>query len=400
MELLDQYRSIVGEEKIEELIQKAKPLQGRHVVHVNSTFYGGGVAEVLDNLVILLNELGVKAGWRLLKGSESFFEITKKIHNGVQGEELELTLDLKETYEGMCEHSAQFMHFDSVDAVVAHDPQVLPLIQNYDKDKPWIWRCHVDISEPDRDLWEYLKTFIHQYDEMIVSDEKYFKEDIDIPQRVIMPSINPLNDKNKELRKEEAEEYLKKAGVDISKPIISQISRYDQWKDPLGVVDVFQKVKQEVDCQLVLLGNLATDDPEGEDMYKKVKKKVEGMEDVTVLLNVENNDLVVNSLQTLSQVVLQKSLREGFALTVSEALWKGMPVVAGNVGGIPNQIVPGKNGYLVEDIEECAQRVTELLKDENKREEMGKYGKEYVRKNFLVTRHVLDHLRLLERILL
>ena len=399
MALLDQYKSLVGEEKLEEIREKARPLQGRHVVHVNATFYGGGVAELLDNLVVLMNELDIKAGWRLLKGSEHFFEITKNFHNGIQGADIDLSREVKDTYEGMCEHSSKFMHFDGVEAVIAHDPQVLPLIEYYTKEKPWIWRCHVDLTEPDQELWEYLKRFILQYREMIVSDEKYFKDDISVPQRIIMPSINPLNEKNRELKEEEAKKYLEQAGVNLDKPIISQISRYDRWKDPLGVVETFKKVKQEVDCQLVLLGNLATDDPEGEDMYHKIKEKVKGMEDVTLLLNVDNNDLVVNSLQRMSAVVLQKSLREGFALTVSEALWKGTPVVAGNVGGIPNQIVQGKNGYLVEDIEECAQRTVELLKDKDKREEMGRYGKEYVRENFLITRHLLDHLELLKRIL-
>jgi trehalose synthase len=399
MELLNQYKPLVGQEKINEIINESKSLQGKNITHINSTYFGGGVAEVLDGLVLLMNDIGIKAGWRLLKGSESFFNITKLFHNGAQGEEVKLTEEIKKTYEEMCEHNSKFMHFDASEAVIAHDPQVLPLIQYYDKNKPWIWRCHIDITSPNEQLWSYLKKFIEQYDEMIISDPKYFKDCLDIPQSIIMPSINPLNDKNKELSEQEIKECLHGAGIKTNKPIISQISRYDRWKDPMGVIEVFKKVKKDVDCRLVLLGNLATDDPDGEGIYKEVLEEARDMEDVDILLNVEKNEWVVNALQTESQVVLQKSLREGFALTVSEALWKGTPVVAGNVGGIPNQIKDGKNGFLVENIEECAERVKELLEDQEKREEMGRYGKEYVRENFLITRHLLDYIKLLKRVI-
>lgn len=399
MELLERYRFIVGDEKIEEIVEEAKPLRGRYVSHINSTYYGGGVAEILESLVLLMNDVGIKAGWRLLKGSESFFHITKLFHNGAQGGEVEFTPEMRDTYERMCEYNSRFMHLDASELVIAHDPQVLPLIEYYPKKKPWVWRCHIDITEPDSELWEYLKGFIEQYDEMVVSDKKYFQTDIRIPQSIIMPSIDPLKDKNRELKEEEVKEYLAEAGIDLAKPIISQISRYDRWKDPLGVVDVFKKVKKEFDCQLVLLGNLATDDPEGSGTYNKVLEKTEDMKDVTVLLNVENNDLVVNALQRRSQVVLQKSLREGFALTVSEALWKGTPVVGGNVGGIPNQIVEDKNGFLVADAEECAAKVKLLLRDKEKRKRMGEFGREYVRENFLISRHLLDHIKLCKRIL-
>ncbi|MFW5888385.1 MAG: glycosyltransferase [Patescibacteria group bacterium] len=397
MELLNQYRALVGDKKIDEIINESEPLRNKQITHINSTYYGGGVAEVLDGLVPLMNDVGIKAGWRLLKGSEPFFNITKLFHNGAQGGEVELDEDTKRVYEEMCEHNSKFMHFDASQVIVAHDPQVLPLIKYYDKDKPWIWRCHIDITSPNKRLWNYLKSFIEQYDEMVVSDPEYFKNNIDISQSVIMPSINPLNDKNKELSKKERRKYLQEAGIKIDKPIISQISRYDRWKDPLGVIEVFKRVKKETDCRLVLLGNSATDDPEGEDTYKRVLKQAQDMKDVEILLNVEKNDLVVNALQAESRVVLQKSLREGFALTVSEALWKGVPVVAGNVGGIPNQIKEGRNGFLVKNIEECADKVTELLKNEKKRKEMGEYGREYVRENFLITRHLLDYIKLLKK---
>lgn len=399
MELLNKYSNIIGQKEVDRIVKEAEPLKGKYITHVNSTFYGGGVAEVLNSLVILMNDVGIKAGWRHLKGTETFFEITKVFHNGAQGGEVKLDSETKKTYEDICRHNSIFMHLDTNDAVVAHDPQVLPLIEFYKKNKPWIWRCHIDITDPDKKLWRYLKRFIKQYDEMVVSDEEYKKKDINIPQSVIMPSIDPLSKKNKYLSASRARKVLSDLGVELNKPVVSQISRYDKWKDPIGVVDAFKKIRKEMDCQLVLLGNTAPDDPEGQEVYQKVVKKTKNMKDVTVLLNVENNDLAVNALQRMSDVVFQKSIREGFALTVSEALWKGTPVVAGNTGGIPNQIVEGKNGHLVNSVNECARKTIPILKNKKTREQMGQFAREYVRDNFLITRHLLDYIRLLNRVM-
>ena len=396
---LDNYRKIVGDEKIDEIIREAEPLRGKYVVHINSTFYGGGVAEILDSLVYLMNQVGIKAGWRLIKGIPPFFEITKSFHNGCQGAKSKLTAKVKETYEGTSYHNSTFMHLERNDAIIIHDPQVLPLIKFYKKQQPWIWRCHIDITKPDKKLWNYLNDFINLYDEMIISDDCYRKKDVKIPQTIIMPSINPLSEKNKKLSPQKIKLILSELGIKFNKPIVSQISRFDIWKDPYGVIESFKKIKKEADCQLVLLGNSATDDPEGLKIYYETAKKTKGIKDITLLLNVDNNDLVVNALQRASEVVLQKSLREGFALTVSEALWKGTPVIGGNVGGIPNQIINGKNGYLVNNIDECADRTIELLKNDKLRKEMGKFGRKFVKENFLITRHLLDYIKLLKRVM-
>lgn len=399
MSILNQYKKIVGEEKINEIIREAKPLRGKYVAHINSTFYGGGVAEIIESLVVLMNDIGINAGWRQLKGSASFFEITKLFHNGSQGADIKLNKKIKKIYEEINRKNSLFMHIEKNDAVIIHDPQVLPLIKFYKKQQPWIWRCHIDITEPDKILWDYLKSFINLYDIMIISDADYRKKNIKIPQEVIMPSINPLNKKNKKLSPAKIKSILEKAGIKQNKPIISQISRYDYWKDPLGVIDVFKAVKKKIDCQLVLLGNFATDDPGGGKVYREVARKAKNLKDAHVLLNVKDNDLTVNALQSASAVVLQKSIREGFAITVSEALWKGTPVIGGNVGGIPNQIIDGKSGYLINSVRECADRAVELLKNEKLRKRMGKFGREYVKNNFLVTRHLLDYIRLLKRVM-
>ena len=398
MELLNKYSNIIGQDEVRNLVEEAKPLRGKYVTHVNATFYGGGVAEILNSLVLLMNDVGIKAGWRHIKGSNSFFEITKLFHNGAQGGDIKLDSRIKEIYEEVCRRNSIFMHLETNDIIVAHDPQVLPLIEFYRSEQPWLWRCHIDLTQPDKTLWRYLKRFIKQYDEMIVSDESYQKKDVDVPQTVIMPSIDPLSEKNKYLSSSQAKKILSEVGVKFHKPIISQISRYDPWKDPLGVVEAFKKIRKKTDCQLVLLGNTATDDPEGQEVYKKVVHKTKHMKDVTVLLNVDKNDLVVNSLQRMSEVVLQKSIKEGFALTVSEALWKGTPVVAGNVGGIPNQIVEGKNGHLVTSVGECAEKTVSLLNNKKTRRRMGEFAKKYVRDNFLITRHLRDYIRLLNQV--
>jgi len=396
MKLLNKYKNIIGAPKVAEIIKKARPLRGKYILHVNATYYGGGVAQILDRLVVLMNDIGINACWSILKGNEPFFEITKTFHNGTQGEKIKLTNKIKKTYEDLCERNSVFMNFNNLDAVIAHDPQVLPLI-NYEKQKKvsWIWRCHTDITNPNKELWKYLKTFIRKYNHMIVSDKKYLKKDLKIKQSIIMPSIDPLSDKNRDISEKEAREELKKLGIkNLKKPIVSQISRYDHFKDPLGVLAAFSLMKKKVDCQLVLLGNFATDDPEGDYMYKEVKKKARGMRDVTVLANI-GTPLSVNALQKMSAVVLQKSIKEGFALTVAEALWKRTPVVAGNVGGIPNQIIDGKNGYLIKSIKECADRTVEILKDHNLRKKMGDFGREHVKENFLITRHLLEYIDLL-----
>lgn len=396
MRTVEDYRDIVGKEVIADIHRRARRLYGVHILHINSTCIGGGVAEILNSFIPLMNDIGVDAGWRLFHGNPDFFTITKKFHNALQGEPINFTEMKKKLYIQANETFSSYTHIDH-DCVFIHDPQPLPLVKFYKKKQPWVWRCHVDLSHPNRELWRFLEGFILRYDAMIISDEKY-RKDIPIEQRVIYPTIDPLSPKNKELAPKVIAKYLKKFGIPNDKPIILQVSRFDKWKDPKGVIEVFELVKEEVDCRLVLCGNMATDDPEGALIYDEVKEKAKKwMEKGDIILITYDNNILVNALQRRSAVVVQKSIREGFGLAVTEALWKEKPVVASNVGGIPLQIKDGENGFLVEprDTEGFAERILKILKDPELAKGLGKKGKETVRKNFLITRALIDYLDLL-----
>ncbi len=384
------YRDFVGESKISKIYRKGSKLSKYHILHINSTYYGGGVAEILRNMTLLLNEIGVDVGWRAVIGNQDFFRVTKEFHNALQGDDsIDLTEFKKKVYEEVNEDFASFTHVDH-DLVIVHDPQPLSLITFYRKHQPWIWRCHIDLSQPNGGVWEYLKSFALAYDQTIFHMDEFASSGFTNDYKIIRPSIDPLTTKNQDIDEETIEKYLSKIGVDSSRPIISQISRFDKWKDPKGVIEVYKRVKEEMDCQLVLLGSMATDDPEGQEIYDEVTRLTDDLDDVRIV--VDARDITVNAVQRASDVVLQKSLREGFALTVSEALWKETPVVGSDRGGIPTQIVDGENGYLVdpEDYDEVAKKVLDILSDENLREEMGKKGRERVRKKFLITRHIED----------
>jgi len=396
MRTLEDYRDIVGKEVIADIHRRARRLYGVHILHINSTCIGGGVAEILNSFIPLMNDIGVDAGWRLFHGNPDFFTITKKFHNALQGEPINFTEMKKKLYIQANETFSSYTHIDH-DCVFIHDPQPLPLVKFYKKKQPWVWRCHVDLSHPNRELWRFLEGFILRYDAMIISDEKY-RKDIPIEQRVIYPTIDPLSPKNKELAPKVIAKYLKKFNIPNDKPIILQVSRFDKWKDPKGVIEVFELVKEEVDCRLVLCGNMATDDPEGALIYDEVKEKAKKwMEKGDIILITYDNNILVNALQRRSAVVVQKSIREGFGLAVTEALWKEKPVVASNVGGIPLQIKDGESGFLVEprDTEGFAERILKILKDPELAKGLGKKGKETVRKNFLITRALIDYLDLL-----
>jgi trehalose synthase len=381
---LEEYREIVGDEVISEIYRKVRPLYGKHVLHINSTYHGGGVAEILNSKVPLMNDAGVDAGWRILPGNPEFFAITKKFHNALQGGDINLTEIKKKLYFQASEVFSRYTHIDH-DCVIVHDPQPLPLIQYYKKRQPWIWRCHVDLSHPNKEVWDFLKPIIQRYDIVVVSHESYKQPDLPVEQRVCYPAIDPLSIKNMELPEKVMAKYQKKLGPKgMDKPIISQVSRYDIWKDPEGVVDVFRLVKEKVDCRLVLCGNTATDDPEGAEVLESVKKRAADLietGDVILLTDEGNIFSFVNTLQRSSSVVIQKSIKEGFCLAVTEALWKEVPVVGSNVGGIPLQIVDGENGFLVEpnDVEGFADKIVTILKDAKLRKKMGKKGKETVR---------------------
>ncbi|HOE14819.1 MAG TPA: glycosyltransferase [Candidatus Saccharicenans sp.] len=394
---IDDYRQLVGDEIVHTIFNKARKVANKHIVHINSTYQGGGVAEMLASLVSLMNDVGIFTGWRILHGSPDFFTITKKFHNALQGDPINMTNMKREIYTDQNEYFSRFTHLNH-DLIIVHDPQPLPLIKFYRKRQPWIWRCHVDLSNPNPELWDFLKSFIIRYDLVIVSNEKYKKKDLPVPQRVHYPTIDPFSPKNMPLDKNTIKKYLNKFGIPNGKPIITQISRFDKWKDPEGVVRVFELVKKQVDCRLVLCGNLATDDPEGQIIYKRLVQKTGDMKDVILIL--EENNILVNALQSTASVVIQKSLREGFGLTVTEALWKRRPVVASNVGGIPLQIIDGKTGFLVEpdDLEGFARRIIKLLKEPELGRELGENGREHVKKNFLITRNLLDYLNIISEL--
>ena len=390
---LDDYRDIVGDTVLSDIYRKAVALSDKHVLHMSSTYMGGGVAEILRSLVLLMNDIGIDTGWRVLPGSPDFFGITKKFHNGLQGETINLTKTKKHIYVDNNESFSIFTHINH-DCVVVHDPQPLPLIKFYKKRQPWVWRAHIDMSAPNGKVWEYLKTFVLRYDRVIFSQERYSREDLPIPQVVIPPSIDPLSPKNMELPERTIRELLDEYGVPTDKPLVTQVARFDKWKGSEDVADVFGLVKEKVDCRLVLCGDIAPDDPEGREIYERLTQKVRTNKDITLVIG--DNRVFVNSLQRASSVIVQKSLREGFGLTVAEAMWKGKPVIASNVGGLPFQVVDGETGFLVDphDLKDCADKTVMLLKDPELAREMGRKGKERVKENFLITRHLADYIDL------
>jgi trehalose synthase len=401
MRTIEDYRDIVGDEVISNIYRKARKFYGKRILEINSTYSGGGVAEMLSSFIHLLNDIGIETDWDILHGSPDFFEITKKFHNALQGNPMDLTEIKRHVYLQTNEEFYMYTHINH-DLVIVHDPQPLPLIKFYKKRQPWIWRCHIDISNADNDLWNFLKPFILRYDMTIFSNETYKKNDLPVDQKIIYPAIDPLSTKNIDISDEVIEKTFRKYNIKTDKPLITQISRYDPWKDPEGVLETFKLVKEKVDCRLILCGSMATDDPEGLSIYESIKSKANKLirSGDVVLLNTENNTLV-NSLQRRSAVIVQKSIREGFGLTISEALWKETPVVASNVGGIPVQIINGENGFLVDpyDIKDCANKIITLLQNPAVAKDMGKKGKEIVRKNFLITRLIQDYLDMLSQIL-
>ena len=398
---LEDFRTIVPDKTLAQIYARARGLYGKHIVHINSTYQGGGVAEILYSLVLLTNDVGIDTGWRILHGSPDFFNVTKKFHNALQGASLNLSERKKQLYLQVNNHFARFTHLNH-DCVIVHDPQPLPMIRSYRKRQPWIWRCHIDLTDPHSELWDFLKGFLLKYDQVVISSDKYVKNDLPIDQRIMCPAINPLNLKNKELDEKTIRKYVEKARIPTDKPIITQVSRLDPWKDPEGVLDVFKQVKEKVDCRLVFCYNLASDDPEGVQMYDKVYRKAKKLaSNGDVLFVVGNNDILVNSIQRFSSVIIQKSIKEGFCLSVTEALWKRTPVVASNVGGIPSQIEDGKNGFLLEpeDIEGFAERIIYILKKPDEAKELGRSAKETVRQKFLITRLLSDYLDMLNAIM-
>ncbi len=386
---VDAYEPLIGSEAVARIRRKADRLHGMHVVNVNSTYYGGGVATILSSLTLLMNAAGIRTGWRVIQGRPDFFSITKKMHNALQGGEINLSRIKREIYESVVFENAARMHL-AHDAVIVHDPQPLPLIRHFRRRSPWIWRCHVDLSHPNAELWAYLAEFIEQYDAVVFSLPEYAQK-ITPPQRFIMPAIDPFSTTNRDLPEGEIEARLKHYDIPTDLPLVVQVSRFDKWKDPQGVIDAFRIARREVDARLVMVGNVATDDPEGQAIFESLCGQ---HEDRIRILSVQDSAFV-NALQRRAAVVLQKSIREGFGLTVTEAMWKGAAVIGGRVGGIRHQIEDGVNGFLVESVDQAAARIVQLLTDAPLRARLGAAGRETVRTRFLMTRLMEEWLDLL-----
>ncbi len=385
---LEDYEPLVGSETVERIQSKAEKLQDLHVVHVNSTYYGGGVAELLSSLTLLMNSVGIKTGWRAIQGSPDFFSITKKFHNALHGGDINLSRRKMQIYEQVVFENTVRNHLDH-DVVIVHDPQPLAMVQHYKKRGPWIWRCHVDLSEPNMESWDYLSSFVERYDAVILSIEEY-KRRLETPQVFLMPAINPFSIKNKELSDREIEERLNYYEIPTDLPLVVQISRFDRWKDPEGVIEAFKIARKEVDATLVLLGDIALDDPEGPKVYDSLMAS----RDERIIILSKEDTALVNALQRRAAVVLQKSIREGFGLTVAEAMWKGTPVIGGNVGGIRRQIEDGIDGFLVNSVEEAAESIVKVVKDESLCREIGCKARQKVKNNFLLSRLLEQYLDL------
>ena len=390
---LDDYSGVVGAGEIDEMRALAKPLSGRTVQMVNSTAVGGGVAEMLNRLVPLAEELGLNIRWEVMTGGDDFFEVTKAFHNALHGEPYHPEPAHFEIFRAYNEQNVKRIPLDA-EFVIIHDLQPAGLIEaRQQKTGRWIWRCHIDLSHPNPSVWSFLESYVSQYDGAIFSSPQFARQ-LPIPQHLFYPAIDPLSEKNRELEPEFIMQVLTRYSLDPLRPILTQISRFDRLKDPVGVVRAYRIVRRYFDCQLVLAGGSATDDPEGAEVLKEVKRAAEDDPDIKVLELPPWAPLEVNALQRASSVVIQKSLREGFGLTVSEALWKKKPVVASAVGGIPNQIIHKHTGLLAHSVEGTAYQIRYLLSHPEIAARLGEQGHAHVKENFLITQNLKRYLTL------
>jgi trehalose synthase len=364
-------------------------LHKRSFLHINSTREGGGVAEILQRMVPILEELGINVRWEVIEGDSRFFDITKKMHNALQGETEKITEDMWQYHFEVNRMNAQKINLDA-DAVLIHDPQPVPLIE-FKKTGLWVWRCHIDLSNPQKKIIDYLCRYCEKYDAAIFSVAKFAKA-MAIDEFIVSPSIDPISEKNRVLTDEETSETLNRFQIPTDRPIILQVSRFDRFKDPIGAIKAYRIVRKYNDCILILAGSPATDDPEGEIVLNEVREYAANDPDIYILLLPPFSDKDINALQRTATVILQKSLKEGFGLTVSEGMWKGKPVIGGAVGGIPLQIIHGITGFLVYSVEGTAFRIRQLLNNPEMSKKMGETGREYIRKNFLITRQIRDYL--------
>ena len=389
---IEEYVPIVGQAAVDELYLLGKHLKGKSIQNINSTAVGGGVAEILSRMMPLLKQLDVCAKWDVIKGDERFFVTTKKFHNGLHGIPVEISESEYAGFLDVNHRNAADLSFG--DIVMVHDPQPVALVERRKAiGGQWIWRCHIDFSRPDPGIWRFLERYVSQYDAAVFSAPAFARK-LPIKQVLISPSIDPLSDKNKELPAETVKAVFERFGIDRSRPVVTQISRFDYLKDPLGVIKAYKLAKRHMDLQLVLAGGGATDDPEGPMIMEQVKQEAEKDKDIFVLFLPPASDLEINALQRGSTVILQKSLREGFGLTVAEALWKGKPTIASAVGGIPLQIAHKYSGILSHSIDGTAYWIKQLVNEPEFAQRLGAHGREHVKNNFLITRHIKDYLLL------
>lgn len=392
------YASIVGDEKIEELVSLAADLKGARVLHINATPYGGGVAEILRSHIPLLRGLGIDAEWMVIRGDDEFYNVTKAFHNALQGGEYRLDAKSKEIF--MANNSLNAGYLDgNYDYIVVHDPQPAAIRTLHgDGNAKWVWRCHIDTSSPNPGVWDFLKPYVEAYDALVYTMDQYLPPDLPKEKMSIMPpAIDPLSPKNMSLPEDFCRKILGWVGIAADRPLVTQVSRFDPWKDPLGVIEVYRKVRKHVPgLQLALLGHLAMDDPEGWRIFDLTVTAKDDDPDIHLFTNfTAASSVEVNAFQRSSDVVIQKSIKEGFGLVVSEALWKGTPVVAGRAGGIPLQMEDGEGGFLVDSIDECAEKVLYLLQHPAEAKTMGQKGQQHIRSNFLTPRLLYDELNLL-----
>jgi trehalose synthase len=396
---LEQYREAVLPGVVEALREDVRALNGASVLHVNATAYGGGVAEILASMVPLMRDLGLEADWKVISGTDEFFGVTKAMHNALQGKAHAWTDAERELWVETNRENAR--NWQDYDFVVIHDPQPAPmlsLLREHGSPKgKWLWRCHIDLTDAQPEAWSLLQPFVHEYDGSVWTMRQYVREGMsDTNLFIAPPAIDPLSPKNVTLAEGEAARVLDRFFIDPERRLVSQVSRFDPWKDPLGVIDAYRMAREKhPGLQLVLVGSLAHDDPEGQEWLQKVFDHRAHDRDIHVLTNLDGvSNHEVNAIQTMSEVVIQKSTREGFGLVVSEGLWKGKPVIGGNCGGIPLQVIDGETGYLVDSAEECGTRLLELLGAPDRRDAMGAAGRELVREHFLLTRYLHDYVRM------
>ena len=395
--LLEKYVPIVGAEVIDHLRHQAEPLRGSRVVHVNSTREGGGVAEILSWLIPFKQELGLETSWEVIEGGPEFYQCTKSFHNGLQGAPVAIPPGQLAAYEQTNRDNAERLRglLSEADFVFIHDPQPAPLLHFCPEHKgKWVWRCHIDLSRPHRAVWKYLRDWVGSYDASIWSLAD-FAQPLPHPLYLIAPSIDPLSQKNRDLYPGEVDAVFDRHGLDPDLPLITQVSRYDRFKDPLGVIRSYQLAREYTPLQLVLAGGGAADDPEGEEVLREVREAAGDDPNIHILLLPADSHREINALQRASTIVLQKSTREGFGLTVTEALWKGKPVIGGNTGGIRLQVINHQTGFLVSTPEGAALRIRYLLRNRDHLAEMGERGRALVLDNFLVTRHLREYLTLM-----